>query len=108
MKTFQRSSEYSIGITMLTEEIELFIQRRFPNDSNWCDGNCYYFALILSNRFDGDIYYDSIRGHFVCKINDKFYDYHGEYKDLENLILFNDINSRDEKWYKNLVRDCIL
>ena len=37
------------------QEVMEFIQRRFPKDSNWTNGNCYYFALILSDRFNGTI-----------------------------------------------------
>ena len=47
-----------------------FIKRRFPTDCNWTNGNCYYFALILSNSSNGTIYYDVIEGHFN-------YDYFG-------------------------------
>ena len=32
-------------------EILDFIQRRFPKDSDWTTGNCYWFAGILGNRF---------------------------------------------------------
>ena len=54
-----------------------FIKRRFPTDCNWTNGNCYYFALILSDRFNGTIYYDVIEGHFICKIEENYYDYFG-------------------------------
>lgn len=43
-----------------------FINRRFPYDSNWLNGNCYFFALILIDRFPSlRMYYDPIEGHFV-------------------------------------------
>ncbi len=43
-----------------------FIKRRFPNDSNWLNGNCFYFAVILKNRFPkGVIFYDVVIDHFV-------------------------------------------
>lgn len=42
-------------------------------------GMCYWFAVILSNRFpDGEIYYDQIDGHFVTRICNKYYDVTGE------------------------------
>ena len=47
-----------------------------------CD-NCYWFAKILETRFtpsQNSIYYDEIEGHFVCKIDKKYYDIRGEYK----------------------------
>ena len=55
-----------------------FIQRRFKTDCNWLTGNCYYFAIILKDRFpQGDIYYDVIDGHFVFKYENHFYDWTG-------------------------------
>lgn len=59
-----------------------FIKRRFPNDlsSNWLTGNCYYFAVILRERFltkSPTIYYDVIHGHFLTLIGDKLYDASG-------------------------------
>lgn len=54
-----------------------FIKRRFPIDLNWLNGNCYYFALILADRFNGTIYYDVINGHFITHINGNFYDWTG-------------------------------
>ena len=54
-----------------------FIARRFPEDCNWLDGNCYYFALILKDRFNGKILYDVIDGHFVTEIDGIKYDYLG-------------------------------
>ena len=34
-----------------SNEIIEFINRRFKLDCNWTNGNCYYFALILADRF---------------------------------------------------------
>lgn len=35
-------------------------------------GNCYWFAQILAERFDGsEIYYLPILNHFICLIYDK-------------------------------------
>ena len=73
-----------------------FIHKRFPNatnsDANWLHGNCYYFAIILKDRFpeNSDIYYDVTNGHFVCKIEDYLFDASGIYYKLnkqENSIL---------------------
>ena len=36
--------------------------------------NCYYFAMILKDRFNGEIYYDVINGHFLTLIKYKLYD----------------------------------
>ena len=65
-----------------------FINKRFPNatnsDANWLHGNCYYFAVILKDRFPKDSYicYDVINGHFVCMIEDYLFDASGIYYKL--------------------------
>jgi len=37
-----------------TKEAEIveFLHRRFPTDSNWLTGNCYWMACILATRFE--------------------------------------------------------
>lgn len=41
------------------------------------NGYCYWFANILSTRFNGNIYYLPIMNHFVAKIYNNFYDIKG-------------------------------
>jgi hypothetical protein len=50
--------------------------KRF-NDDKWLTGNCYYFAIILKERFNGIIYYDVINSHFITLIDNIFYDFNG-------------------------------
>jgi hypothetical protein len=85
-----------------------FIKRRFPTDCNWTNGNCYYFALILSNRFNGIIYYDVIDGHFICKIDNNYYDYFG-IVDINNRILveWNKFQEYDSLQYERIMQDVI-
>ena len=89
-----------------------FIHRRFKNDCNWLDGNCYYFAVILKNRFpDGVIYYDVILGHFIFKYQERFYDWNGivDYNDfLDGLIEWDKFDEYDSLQKQIIVRDCIL
>ena len=60
---------------IIIDEVLEFIYRRFPKDSDWVNGNCYYFSLILQDRFPGgEIYYDVIDGHFLYCYNGKYYD----------------------------------
>ena len=62
----------------MNDPVLKFIHKRFPKDNNWLDGNCYYFAVILKTRFPyGDIFYDTINGHFVTYIDGKMYDWSG-------------------------------
>lgn len=85
-----------------------FIQRRFPNDSNWTSGNCYYFALILKDRFGGEIFYDLIEGHFFVKIKKKYYDYAGEI-DVNNrvFISWEKFDKYDKLQKKRIIHDCL-
>ena len=41
------------------------------------NGNCYWFAFILHTVFDGVICYLPIEGHFICKIENEYYDITG-------------------------------
>lgn len=87
-------------------DILRFINKRFPNDCNWTSGNCYYFAIILKDRFGGEIYYDPVNGHFFLKIDDTNYDYNGVYTPFNEYKL-KDIKLSDPLWYDRLVNDCI-
>ena len=54
-------------------DIIQFINKRFKNDCDWINGNCYYFAVILKDRFpEGSIFYDVTCGHFVFEYNNQF------------------------------------
>lgn len=92
------------------DKVVEFIERRFYKDCNWLDGNCYYFALILKGRFpDGGIYYDVIKGHFVYKYKDVYYDWVGVYEpeNEKNMIRWQHFGEYDP-YLKNIVdRDCI-
>jgi len=46
------------------------LHRTFTN------GYCYYFAIILQERFGGEILYDPIEGHFVTRILDDYFGIH--------------------------------
>ena len=97
----------------MEEEILEFIHRRFPIDCNWTNGNCYYFALILSARFEGDVVYDPIVGHYMFKARDgHFYDYTGrrEFDTARTQKIFNwtGYESIDYLHHQHLVRDCVM
>lgn len=85
-----------------------FIKRRFPNDNNFLCQNCYWFSAILHHRFPrSEIWYDSIEGHFLCKIGNKYYDWTGEVKPKNELIQLWKIQAKDPVWFDRLKRDCI-
>ena len=91
--------------------IEEFIRRRFPNDSNWTSGNCYYFAVILQEAFpDGRIVYEPVEGHFMYKYNGCLYDWTGrvlEHFTADEIIDWNSYSHYDPLHYERIVRDCI-
>lgn len=94
---------------MKEDKVVEFIHRRFPNEDKWLSGNCYYFALILKDRFNGDIYYDPIDGHFLCLIGNKLYDWTGEVepKNKNKLVEWLYYSNYDANQYNIIRRDCL-
>lgn len=93
----------------MTNEVLGFIQRRFKKDCNWVDGNCYYFAIILKDRFpEGKIFYDVILGHFVFKYQDKLYDWKGIHNSEGFLVDWENFDEYDSVLKKRIIRDCVL
>ena len=92
----------------MKEEILEFIHRRFPTDSNWTTGNCFYFALILNSRFLGRIYYEPILGHFLFKAEDgNFYDWNGLYE-FDTSAAFDWEYYPDNLHASHIIRDCLM
>lgn len=104
---------------METHQKVLKFINHFTNYGNYKDvitsfttGNCYYFAVCLADRFNGEdpcIVYDPIANHWACKIEDKIYDITGE---LDNRFNFEDwynfVNSVNDELYLNrLYEQCI-
>lgn len=95
----------------MQDKVLEFIQRRFKIDCKWTDGNCYYFAVILKDRFpEGKIFYDVIWGHFIFEYLGRFYDWTG-IKDydghLESLIEWDNFNKYDSLQRQRIVQDCL-
>lgn len=85
------------------------INRRFAKDGKWDSENCYYFAVILKDRFpEGDIYYDVINGHFSYRINGVHYDHTGAFEPDGYLVKWDDFDEYDSIQKARIVRDCIL
>lgn len=86
-----------------------FIHRRFSIDCNWVSGNCYYFTLILKDRFPGGIvYYDVINGHFVYLYNGKYYDWTGIVEPEGYLVEWDKFAEYDHMQKKRIVEDCLM
>ena len=98
-----------IELVKADNEILDFIHKRFPGNSGWLNGNCYYFSLILKNRFpEGTIHYDVIDGHFVFKYKDLYYDYSGvTMRENGYMIEWDKFDEYDSIQKKRIVRDCI-
>jgi hypothetical protein len=92
-----------------TNEILDFIHRRFNKDCNWMNGNCYYFSIILKERFpNGKIIYDPIVGHFMYLINHKCFDALGSHKIPNDYYDWEELKNTDYLLYNRIKRDCIM
>lgn len=93
----------------IQDEVLEFIHRRFPIDSHFLDGNCYYFAQCLLLRFvDGEVLYDVIYGHFVFKYQDKYYDWSGQIEPQGYLVSWDKFDEYDSLQKQVIIRDCIM
>lgn len=92
----------------INDDIEDFINRRFPIDCNWKSGNCYWFSVILHQRYpESVIYYDVIDGHFCVKIGESYYDWEGAYS--PNIpIEWDKFDKYDSLVKARVIRDCVL
>jgi len=90
------------------DEVLEFIHRRFPWELIWDYENCYYFALILKDRFPGgEIFYDVINGHFSYKYKGKHYDHTGVINPDGYLVNWEKFDDYDSIQKKRIIRDCI-
>jgi len=92
-------------------EILDFIKRRFSQDNNWLTGNCYYFAIILKDRFPQSIIlYDVISGHFVVEIDHIKYDWGGVVPSnpSQKYVVWNEFEHYDVLQKQRIIRDCVL
>lgn len=93
----------------MKNEVLDFIQRRFKDDCKWTDGNCYYFAIILKDRFpEGTIFYDIENGHFVFFYNNEAYDWNGAGYRCNCLVRWDDFDKYDAIQKQRIVQDCLL
>ncbi len=95
-------------VTKTKTEIVDFILRRWKVDCDWLNGNCYYFALILRERFNFlSIYYLPIQGHFVAGAQNTYFDWTGEVTLNEEPILLSELVEKEPDWAMRLMRDCV-
>lgn len=74
------------------------------------EGYCYWFAFILKERFNGDIWYFPIENHFITKIGNSFYDICGEINmdNREKPYNWDEFKKYEPINSKVIERDCIL
>lgn len=90
------------------DEVTEFIHRRFAKDCNWIDGNCYYFTVILKDRFQGGVvYYDVTSGHFIYSYNGKFYDWAGVVYPGGRLVKWDEFNEYDCQQRSRIIENCL-
>lgn len=91
------------------EKILDFIKRRIGVDNNWREGNCYWAARIIQDRFKLCLVYDAAAGHFVAQDRDgTYYDAYGVYEPrrAEDMMSLQWIRTYEYKWYRRLMREC--
>lgn len=71
-------------------------------------GCCYWFAIILKERFNGQIYYLPIENHFITKIENDFYDISGKVILTETPILWSEFQQFDPAAAARIEHYCIL
>jgi hypothetical protein len=87
-----------------------FIMRRWKNtDANWFNGNCYWFAHILTARFpELKIYYLPIEGHFIAGKDELYFDAAGPYTvGTKPIYDFEALKDWDFNLYIRLIQDCV-
>ena len=70
-------------------------------------GNCYWFAVILSQRFMSEIYYMPIANHFITKIDSNFYDISGLIIPDEQPISWDIFQNMEPKLSQRIQKYCI-
>lgn len=103
----RKLSLFFMGKNMEDKIVE-FIRRRFPKDQDWTTGNCYFFALILNDVFEGDIVYDVIVGHFMFQSREgELYDWTGRVAEWNHIVKWKDFDTYDAEQKTRIIRDCI-
>jgi hypothetical protein len=76
------------------------------------NGYCYYFALMLKERFGGKIFYQVIEGHFYLCIDNVYYDVRGAHSskevDWQRMVGWDSFKQYDSLQYERIVQGCIL
>lgn len=85
-----------------------FIKRRWTRDSNWTNGNCMWFAIILKLRFpEVEVCYLPIPGHFVVEFNKEYFDWTGQVEVSNQPVNnFFELMKEDPLYAKRIIEAC--
>lgn len=98
---------------LMKKEVESFIssfkgvRNKECLENAFINGNCYHFALILKELFNGAIYYDNNIGHFITKIDGKYYDIKGETTPYSTVFEWATMSALEPNLYWRIVNDCV-
>ena len=96
----------------MRDDVQDFISRRWSGDTpRWTDGNCYWFAFILCERFPLlEMYYCPVSGHFLAGDGIDFFDFTGlvsiDQESEDAPLKLSTIYRADPLWYTHIIRDC--
>lgn len=94
------------------DRIIKFIEHFRGSEYTFLYGCCYWFAVILAERFREDcpaIMYEPVRGHFVTRIGDRYYDVRGDVTEMyqyKQMYDMDRLRDSDSSYYRHLMRDC--
>ena len=72
-------------------------------------GMCYWFALLLANRFPGgEIVYAVVENHFAYKYDKYVYDIMGDVTNKYTFVSWFEYSMRDPAHASRIQRECIL
>lgn len=73
------------------------------------NGMCYYFALILKERFGGEICYSPVDNHFFSRIGNRLYDASGDVTDIYTVFIpWDEYINIDPIHADRIIKSCIL
>ena len=81
----------------------------FDSPSNkilFTEVSCYWFAMILKERFSGNIVYNPHQVHFATKIGSKVYDITGIIEDSSDYVDWNKYSTTAED--SDLIEECCI
>lgn len=73
------------------------------------EGYCYWLAVILADRFKGDIWFNPDIVHFAAKIDGKLYDIYGQIDDTKPAcwMSWEEFQCQHQEAVESIVNSCI-